>query len=173
MASFIVGPLDVHPDLTGMFADGVAVTDVAESLRLALSLELAEVGLRHNIIDGSVALGGEPTSTSTTPFSGFPTRLPRAPLRAIRRDPRRQWVGLCGQIRGRRTTLHRRVRLTSARTREKIRKWLMLRMWLMGDLRPTCGRSPPLLSRRTVSRRSNPRRRPRRSDGCGRCPSLR
>lgn len=52
MASFIVGPLDVHPDLTGMFAYGVAVIDVAESLRLALSLELAEVGLRHNIIDG-------------------------------------------------------------------------------------------------------------------------
>lgn len=52
LAAFVVGPWEVDPTLTKAFINSADVVDGAESLRSELPPELAEVGVRHNVIDG-------------------------------------------------------------------------------------------------------------------------
>lgn len=52
LAGFVIGPWDVDPTLIGGFANGADVIDGPETLAAELPPELAEVVLRHNVIDG-------------------------------------------------------------------------------------------------------------------------
>lgn len=52
LASFVVGPWEVDPTLTKAFDNSADVVDGPESLHSELPPELAEVGVRHNVIDG-------------------------------------------------------------------------------------------------------------------------
>lgn len=52
LAAFVVGPWEVDPTLTEAFTNSAGVIDGAESLFAELPAELAEVGARHNVIDG-------------------------------------------------------------------------------------------------------------------------
>jgi hypothetical protein len=52
LAAFVVGPWEVDPTLTESFTNSADVVDGPDALRSELPPELAEVGVRHNVIDG-------------------------------------------------------------------------------------------------------------------------